>query len=137
MTILATDGRAHDAPRGAVLVPLVSLAFSVPPLLVVLAAGGMIVYLALTGQPLGSAVPSILVSGSLVRLGVSYVILGPMLAIVLCVSQRARSRPDPRGSSALRITGRSLDSVALVIAGLAVAVMLLAIATGMLLRQGT
>lgn len=130
MAQLQPGQEAYHPRRGALLIPLASLALSVPPLVGILALTGLGLSYGLTGHAIGGATTSLVISPVVFALVVCYLILGPMLAAILCVVQRAQGPlPDLRAQAITRL--------ALVAAGCTVAITVFLICLGFVLRAGT
>lgn len=111
---------APYAPRLGYLVPLVSLALSLPTLVVVLTLSGVMLYHTLTRHTLDVSAPPFLQSPLGFALVVCYIVFGPVLGCVLCLTQRTRTEQVYGSVLLLGFSMKRLNTFALSIAGLAV-----------------
>lgn len=128
---------APYAPARGYLVPLVSLALSLPPLLILLGVALLAAYHALTGQNFDTSAPPTFVSPLAFGLAVCYIVLGPFAAVVLCLTQRTRAEQTYGSALLLGYRMKRLNTMALYSAGLAIGVIVLFLCSGLVFRMGT
>lgn len=124
-------------PRSGYLVPVVSLALSLPTLVGTLALGGVALYHALTGQALDVSVPPLVQSPLGFSLAVCYLAFGPVLGGILCLTQRTHTEQVYGSALLLGYKMKRLNTLALWSAGLAISVLLLLVVVGLVLRGRT
>lgn len=137
---MVQDHPQHGAPypsRSGYLMPVVSLALSLPTLVGALGLGGVALYHALTGQTLNVSVPPFLQSPLAFGGVVCYLVFGPMLGGVLCLTQRTRTEQVYGSVLLLGFRMKRLNTLALWSAGLAMSLLMLLVVVGMVLRGGT
>lgn len=125
------------APARGYLVPILSLALSLPPLLCTLSLFTLATYHAATGGSFNAGGSAVLLPPLVFGLALCYIVLGPMAAFVLCLTQRTRAEQTYGSALLLGYRMKRLNTIALCCAGLAVAVLVLLLAAGMVLRGGT
>lgn len=137
---MTQDLRDHKAPyasRTGYLVPFASLALSLPTLVTVVGLGSVALYHALTGYTLAVSTPPLLQSPLAFAAMVCYLVLGPMLGAILCLTQRTRAEQRYGSALLLGYQMKRLNTLALCSAALAIAALMLLVVAGMLLRSGT
>jgi F0F1-type ATP synthase assembly protein I len=98
---------------------------------------GLALYHALSGRDLIAGRATILLPSALVTLAICLIVFGPMLALMLCVTQRARAEQVYGADFYLGYSIKRLNTIALYCAGLALAFVTLTIFSGLVLRAGT
>ena len=111
---------APYAPRRGYLIPVISLALSASALLCILSAGVLAVANALTGYTLSVSAPPLKSPLSHAAL-VCYIIFGPMLGLILCLSQRGLAEQRYGSNLLLGYRMKRFNAIALTIAGVATA----------------
>lgn len=137
---MTQDPRDQGAPypsRRGYFVPLVSLTLSLPTLVCALTLVSAALYHALTGRALDAGISSVVLPPPAFAVGVCYLVLGPVLGGVLCLSQRTQTEQRYGSVLLLGFRMKRLNTLALYSAGLAIAVLMLLVVAGMLLRGGT
>ncbi|HZC04199.1 MAG TPA: hypothetical protein VE338_01020 [Ktedonobacterales bacterium] len=124
------------APRRGYLIPALSLALSVPSLIATFSLSALAITHALTGYNLPVSMPP-LQSALEFTVIVCYIVFGPMLGLILCVSQRARAEQLYGSDLLLGYRMRRLNTIALWSAGVAISAMMLVLLLTMALRGGT
>lgn len=114
------SGRAPYAPSRAFLVPVASIVLSLPTLFVGLFLVVAGVYRAISGSSLYTGATEVVQVPVLACL---FLILGPMLALVLCTTQRTRAEQVYGSALLLGFRIKRLNTIALWCAGLALAML--------------
>lgn len=128
---------APYAPRRGYAIPIASLALSFPALVTMPTLLGLALYHALSGRDLIAGASPILLPSALATLALCLILFGPMLALMLCVTQRARAEQIYGAVFYLGYRMKRLNTIALRCAVLALAFVTCAIFSGLLLRAGT
>lgn len=108
------------APRRGYIIPFVSLALSLPALLCIIGIGALAAANALTGYTLSLSAPPLRSPLGYAAL-VCYVIFGPVLGVILCLSQRGLAEQRYGSDLLLGYRMKRLNTIALTIAGVAMA----------------
>lgn len=114
------SNRTPYAPARGILVPVVGIALSLPTLVIGLTLALSGVYMAVTGRSVYAGGPQVLLVPVPVCL---YLILGPMIALVLCTTQRTRAEQVYGSALLLGFKIKRLNKVALWCAGLALSML--------------
>lgn len=136
MTRLSTSVAPY-APRRDFAIPIASLALSFPALVAMPTFVGLALYHALSGRDLIAGAAPILLPSALVTLAICLIFFGPVLALMLCVTQRARAEQVYGADFYLGYSIKRLNTIALYCAGLALAFVTLTLVSGLVLRAGT
>ncbi|HEX8983349.1 MAG TPA: hypothetical protein VF792_11295 [Ktedonobacterales bacterium] len=136
MTRLSTSVAPY-APRRDFAVPIVSLALTVPALVAPPTAAALALFHAISGRDLSAGAGAILLPSPVFTLAICLILFGPMLALMLCVTQRARAEQTYGADFYLGYRMKRLNTIALGCAGTGLAVVTLTIFSGLLLRAGT
>jgi hypothetical protein len=105
--------RAPFASGHALLVPIVSLALSLPTLFTELIAVGINAYEIVTRRALVTTAQTLQLPGLGVGLGCLYLVMGPLVAIVLCITQRTRAEQQYGSALLLGFRIKRLNTLAL------------------------
>ncbi len=108
------------APRRGYIIPVISLALSLPALFCILGVGVLAVANALTGYTLSLSASPLRSPLGYAAL-VCYIIFGPMLGVILCLSQRGLAEQRYGSDLLLGYRMKRLNTIALTIAGVATA----------------
>ncbi|HET9110406.1 MAG TPA: hypothetical protein VFN78_06260 [Ktedonobacterales bacterium] len=127
---------APYAPRRGYIIPALSLALSIPPLVAVFGVCALAVFHALTGYNLPLSAPPLRSAAGFTAL-VCYVVFGPVLAVIICVSQRARAEQIYGSDLFLGYRMKQLNTLALWSAGAAICAIMLVLVLSFVLRAGT
>lgn len=111
-----SPNRAPYAPAWGILLPVASILLSAPTLVTGLSLVVSGTYLAISGRSLYSGGPQVLQVPVPFCL---YLVLGPMIALVLCTTQRTRAEQMYGSALLLGFKIKRLNTVALWCAGLA------------------
>lgn len=125
------------APRRGFVIPIASLVLSVPALVAMPTFLGLALYHTLSRRDLITGSATIVLPSEAVTLVVCLILFGPMLALIMCVTQRARAEQVYGADFYLGYRMKRLNTIALYCAGLALAFVTLTIFSGLLLRVGT
>ena len=128
--------QAPYAPRRGYIVPVVSLALSIPSLLATFSLCALAALHALTGYNLPVSTPPLRSALGFTAL-VCYIVFGPLLAVIICVSQRARAEQVYGSDLLLGYRMKRMNTIALMSAGAAICAMMLVLALSFVLRAGT
>lgn len=128
--------QAPYAPRRGYIVPAVSLALSIPSLLAMFGLCALAALHALTGYNLPVSAPPLRSALGFTAL-VCYIVFGPLLAVIICVSQRARAEQVYGSDLLLGYRMKRMNTIALLSAGAAICAMMLALVVSFVLRAGT
>lgn len=120
------SNRAPYAPRRGYLLPFVSLALSLPPFLIVLAACAIAIYHAMTGQTFDLVAPA-LQSAAVYGAIVCYIVFGPLIGLILCLTQRGLAQQVYGSDLMLGYRMKRLNTLALSVAAVAVCTLFLLI----------
>ena len=120
------SNRAPYAPRRGYLLPFVSLALSLPPLLFALAACSIAIYHAATGLTLDVVAPA-LQSAAAYGVIVCYIVFGPLIGLILCLTQRGLAQQAYGSDLMLGYRMKRLNTLALSVAAVAVCTVFLLI----------
>jgi hypothetical protein len=107
------SGRAPFASRHALLVPIASLALSTPTIVTGLAAICITMYEVLARRAIVSTAQTLQLPGLGVGLGCLYLLMGPLLALVLCISQRTHAEATYDSALLLGYRIKRLNTIAL------------------------
>lgn len=127
---------APYAPRRGYIIPALSLALSIPSLAATVGLCALAAYHALTGYNVPLSAPPLRSAAGFTAL-VCYVVFGPVLAVIICVSQRARAEQIYGSDLLLGYRMKRMNTLALWSAGVAICAIMLVVVVSFVLRAGT
>lgn len=125
------------APRRGFAIPIASLVLSFPALVAMPTVLGLALYHTLSRRDLIAGNATIALPSAVVTPVICLILFGPMLALIMCVTQRARAEQVYGADFYLGYRMKRLNTIALYCAGFALAFVTLTIFSGLLLRAGT
>lgn len=125
------------APRRGFAIPIASLVLSFPALVAMPTVLGLALYHTLSRHDLIAGNATIALSSAVVTPVICLILFGPMLALIMCVTQRARAEQVYGADFYLGYRMKQLNTIALYCAGVALAFVTLTMFSGLLLRAGT
>ncbi len=124
------------APRSGYIIPVVSLALSIPSLVTTCGVCALAAVHGLTGYNLPLSAPPLRSALGFTAL-VCYLVFGPVLAVIICASQRARAERVYGSDLLLGYRMKRLNTIALWSAGAAICALMLVLFLSLALRGGT
>ncbi|HEX8997198.1 MAG TPA: hypothetical protein VF812_14315 [Ktedonobacterales bacterium] len=127
---------APFAPRRGYLIPALAFALSLPSLMATLSLSALAALHALSGRAFTLSAPPLRSPVGFAAL-VCYLVFGPALGFILCVSQRARAEQTYGSVLLLGYRMRRLNTLALWCAALALGVLMFILLVAMVARAGS